>query len=252
MSGSFLYAVRFLTRIPIPFRGQLSAAAIGGSLIYYPVVGALIGIMLAALAALLHDRLAPVLLAALLVVTWTLITGGLHLDGLADSLDAWAASHGGGGRDKALAVMKDPHIGAIGVVGLISVLLLKFAALDALLAQGGYTGIAIAPLLGRTNILALFLTTRYVRESGLGSTLAAEMPRRGVAAAAALSAVCVLLFFRSAGLLCLVCAAAVFVGLRAAMLRRIGGMTGDTLGASVEITEVMVLLTISLWDSGKF
>src|SRR5690349_20588093 len=68
MSGSFLYAVRFLTRIPIPFRGQLSAAAIGGSLIYYPVVGALIGIMLAALAALLHDRLVPALLAALRVV----------------------------------------------------------------------------------------------------------------------------------------------------------------------------------------
>ncbi len=107
--------------------------------------------------------------AALLLSLWVLLSGGLHLDGLADSADALG---GFGDRERTLTIMKDPRSGPIAVVTLVLVLLLKFAAILALIESNHSIGLLLAPLIGRSAMLALFLGTPYVRAGGLGQALA--------------------------------------------------------------------------------
>src|SRR5690348_13843846 len=118
----FLVALQFLTRVPITLRSAPDAREIGASLAFYPVIGALLGLVLTILQTQLADASA-LLRAALILSTWVLLTGALHLDGLADSADAWV---GGRDREHTLALMKDPHCGPAAVVSLVLVLLLKF------------------------------------------------------------------------------------------------------------------------------
>ena len=170
-----LIALQFLTRLPVPLHGAPLERDIGRSLLYYPLVGLLLGGLLVALAWV------PVgggegLRAALLLAVWAFASGGLHLDGLADSADAWVGSLGD--RERTLLIMKDPNCGPAGVVALALVLLLKFAALQTLLAHGAWEALVFAPLLARTALPALFLTTPYVRPGGLGEALARYLPRR--------------------------------------------------------------------------
>jgi adenosylcobinamide-GDP ribazoletransferase len=186
---------------------------------------------------------APVLLhAALLLAAWVLLSGGLHLDGLADSADAWLG--GFGDRERTLLIMKDPRSGPIAVITLVLVLLLKWTALVALIEQGHALALLIVPMLGRGALLGLFLTTPYVRAGGLGQALADHLPRRSgwqVLSAGALG--CVLLM-GWAGLWALAVAALVFIGLRQTMLRRLQGCTGDTAGALLELLEMAVLVAL--------
>lgn len=247
----FLIALQFLTRLPVRLGSDPDADLDAGlddkdtsrSLIYYPLVGLLIGALLAALAWILNDT--PALLgAALVLVAWVLITGGLHLDGLADSADAWAG--GLGDRDKTLAIMKDPYCGPAGVVSIVLVLLIKFAALHALLEAGNLTVVLLAPALGRTVLQLLFLTTPYVRRQGLASALAINLPRRPIAWVIAAVVVAVFFLVGSNGLWLMLTVILVAALLRTVMMRRIGGMTGDVAGALAEITEATVLVSAVL------
>jgi len=155
-----LLALSFLTRIPVPDLGKLDAPDFARAALFYPLVGLLIGGLLC-LPALLFPHASPLLLAAILTVFWAAITGGLHLDGLADSADAWLG--GFGDAEKTQRILKDPLVGAAGVIAIVGVLLLKFAALAVLLEHQQWQVIGFAPLLGRTLILLLFVTTPYVR-----------------------------------------------------------------------------------------
>lgn len=238
----FLIALQFLTRFPVRLKSVPEERDIGRSLLYYPLVGLLIGLLLAALAWALADA-APPLRAALLLAAWALASGALHLDGLADSADAWAG--GLGSRERALAIMKDPYCGPAGVVALLLVLLLKFAALETLTARGDWLALALAPLLGRSALPALFLTTAYVRPGGLGEALARNLPRRAVIALLLTVALGVASTGMN-GLWPLLAALAAFALLRALMLRRLGGATGDTAGATVEIVEAVALVAAAL------
>jgi len=138
--------------------------------------------------------------------------------------------------------MKDPRSGPIAVVTLVLLLLLKFCAVLALLQSGQWLALLLAPVLGRAAMLALFLTTAYVRAGGLGQALAEHLPRsagRAVLLASAAGTV-LLAGWKGAGVLLLV--ALVFLWLRRLMLRRLGGTTGDTAGALLEVLELTVLL----------
>jgi adenosylcobinamide-GDP ribazoletransferase len=247
MIRPFLIALRFLTRLPVPLGDKPSEKDIGRSLLYYPLVGLLIGLLLAATAWALAN--APALLrAALVLAAWVLLTGALHLDGLADSADAWVGGHGD--RAKTLRIMKDPACGPMGVVVLVLVLLVKFAALHALTAAGDWTALVLAPLLARTALPLLFLTTPYVRPGGLGAALAAHLPRRTAMAVVTLIAVAVPLTTGGRGLWLLATTAAVFLLLRALMRRRLHGTTGDTAGAMVELIEATVLVAMAMmWSA---
>ncbi len=239
----FLIALQFLTCFPVRLKSMPEERELGHSLLYYPLVGLLIGLSLAALAWALADA-APPLRAALLLAAWVLASGALHLDGLADSADAWAG--GLGDRERTLAIMKDPYCGPMGVAALLLALLLKFAALEELVARGDWIVLMLAPLLARSALPALFLTTPYVRPGGLGDVLARCLPRR----AAAVAVLTVLLVLPAAlgmsVLWPLAAALGAFAGLRALMMRRLGGATGDTAGAMVEIIETVVLVAAAL------
>lgn len=239
----FWIALQFLSSLPIRLPGMPQPQELGRSLLFYPLVGVLFGGLLWALNWLLAGT--PLLLhAALLLSAWVLLSGGLHLDGLADSADAWLG--GFGDRERTLTIMKDPRSGPIAVVTLVLVLLLKFTALLALIEQQNGTALLLAPLLGRSAMLGLFLTTPYVRTGGLGQALADHLPRLAGKQVLLLSAlVCVLLAGWS-GLFAVVLAAVVFFWLRQAMLRRLGGTTGDTAGALLELLEVAVLVGLAL------
>lgn len=237
-----LIALQFLTRLPVRLAGVPEAHQIGRSLLYYPLVGLMLGALLLGLSQALAG--APDLLrAALLLTVWVTLTGGMHLDGLADSADAWAG--GVGDRERSLAIMKDPYCGPVAVATLVLVLLLKFAALSALPAPAGLV-LLVAPVLGRLAIPLLFLTTPYVRPGGLGATLSANLPRAAVIAMAVVALMIVAVVGGRVALWMLATASAMFLLLRGLMQRRIGGTTGDTAGAMVELVELGGLVSAVL------
>jgi adenosylcobinamide-GDP ribazoletransferase len=237
---SLLVAMGFLTRIPVPTGLFDDERAKANSLAWYPLVGLLIGVVLGVLAWLLRDS-PSFLSAALIVLAWVVMTGALHLDGLADSADAWVG--GLGDREKTLAIMKDPRSGPAGVVALILVLLLKVAALESL-GSFQWLALLLAPLLARGSLVALFITTPYVRSRGIGAALA-KAPGRACAISLAITAgLCALAKWR--GALALLVAVLVFGLWRHACQRRLGGFTGDTAGALAEMVEAAVLVALAV------
>lgn len=240
MKLPWLIALQFLSSLPVRLPGMPAPVQMGRSLLCYPLVGLLFGGMLCALDWLLAGS--PQLLhAALLLSVWVGLSGALHLDGLADSADAWLG--GFGDRERTLVIMKDPRSGPIAVVTLMLVLLLKFCALLALLESGQQTlALLLAPLLGRAAMLGLFLCTPYVRAGGLGQALAEHLPRRAAVWVLALTLLGGVLLAGGA----VVVAVLVFAGLRHLMMRRLGGTTGDTAGALLELLELSVVLSLAL------
>lgn len=237
-----LIALQFLTRLPIRLPGMPEPVDIGRSLLWYPLVGLLLGGLLLVLHLLLGG--APVLLhAALLLAAWVALSGGLHLDGLADTADAWVGGYGD--RERTLEIMKDPRSGPIAVVLLVLVLLLKFAALVALLQAGQWAALLLAPWLGRSLLPLLFSTTAYVRAGGLGEALSQHLPRQRVPWLLAVNGLAMLVLGWSA-LAAIVTALLVFYLLRRALVARLGGTTGDTAGALLELVECAVLVVLAL------
>lgn len=235
MHTPFFAALQFLSIFPV--QRTFDAPTVARSLLYFPLVGAVIGLLLLCVGAL--PIAAPLLAAALVLLAWVIITGGLHLDGLADSADAWAA--GRGDKQRALKVMKDPLCGPFAVVMLVLLLLCKFAALSVLLESGELTLLLVAPVLARGAVLALYQTTPYIRENGLGQCYVDASDRRYIWAVIAISALlCALL----AGVWAVLIAVLAVSALRWLMLQQIGGMTGDTMGATIELVEVCVLFGV--------
>ena len=234
-------ALQFLTRLPVTLAGMPTPEQVGRSLLFYPLVGLLIGMLLLAAQHVLGDS-AVLLQAALLLTVWVGISGGLHLDGLADSADAWVG--GFGDKQRTLAIMKDPRSGPIAVVVLVLLLLLKFAALVTLLESDSGLLLVLVPWLARCLLPLLFLTTPYVRAGGLGQALAEHLPRRQLPWVLTANALAMLLFGWPA-LLALLVAGGVFIWLRTLMLKRLDGATGDTAGALLEIAECAVLVALA-------
>lgn len=236
---AFFLALSLLTRIPIPPLPSLSDQDFGRSSLAYPLVGLLIGVILG-LPVWLLPQADPLVLAAIVTALWAAITGGLHLDGVADGADAWLG--GLGDLEKTHRILKDPLVGAAGAIALVIVLLLKFAALTVLIKHQLIGLIIFAPVLGRNFILLLFLTTEYVRASGLASTTVKTLPEKPAFGL-------VLVVIGLASLWAwqgLALALISFWLLRRLMLQRLGGCTGDTAGACVEFGEAAWLIGIAL------
>lgn len=240
---SFVIALQFLTRIPVPGMRDISEAEIGRSLLYYPLVGLIIGLLLFGLNRLLGG--APdALQAALLLAAWVLITGALHLDGLADSADAWLG--GLGDKERTLAIMKDPRSGPAAIVLIVLLLLIKFAALQALIADDHGVILILAPLLARTSLPLLFQTTAYVRPGGLATAVAQHSSWVGGILLPLFVCLLILIVLGWSAALPIIAALAAFALLRAMMCSRLGGTTGDTAGALVEVIETVVLVVAVL------
>jgi adenosylcobinamide-GDP ribazoletransferase len=239
----FWIALQFLSSLPVRLPGMPEPREMGRSLLCYPLVGALFGLLLWLASYLLQGVAAP-LHAAMLLALWVLLSGALHLDGLADSADAWLG--GFGDRERTLQIMKDPRSGPIAVVTLVLVLLLKFCALWVLVERGAGALLMLAPVVGRVAMLGLFLVTPYVRKGGLGQALAEHLPRRTASWVLLGSVSLCLLMGGWLALWPLLASLVVFCLLRRLMCRRLGGTTGDTAGAVLELLELTVVLGLAL------
>jgi adenosylcobinamide-GDP ribazoletransferase len=236
-------AVRYLTILPLPGRRHAGVGDLGAAAAWFPVVGLGIGVILVAVG-WLTSRVFPPLLAALLTVTcWKLITGGLHLDGLADCLD------GIGGRDPEhrLAIMRDSRIGAMGAIGLILFLLLEITALSELPAAVRPHALLAAPVIARAMPALLGRLLPAARREGLGAAFQASLPRRAPPLALAVALAVAALALGGAGVVAVAVASGLCLLLARFFARRLGGMTGDVFGGSIEAAELAALLTVSAW-----
>jgi len=239
-----IIAFQLLTRIPTPQVEKVTPQALGVSLLYYPLVGLVIGLLLTVINGLLFSATIEVT-AVLLLIVWVGITGALHLDGLGDSADAWIGGYGD--QQRTLEIMKDPYCGPAAVCSILLVLLGKYAALQHITEHSQYLALLFIPILSRSFILVLFLTTPYVRQQGLGESLANHLPRRSAWLVLLIVSLAMLIFLKLSGFILLVSALISFLILRHWMMKRIGGTTGDTAGAMVEILEAIMLLCFSLF-----
>lgn len=241
---SLFIAVQFLTRIPVRLRAAPRDIEIGRSLLFYPLVGLLLGAMLVAVHALLASATEWVR-AALVLVAWVAMTGALHLDGLADTVDAFAG--GRGDRARTLAIMKDPCAGPMGVTAIGLVLLVKFSAIAGIPNTLSWSALLLAPLMGRVVIPVLFASTPYVRMNGLGEALARYQSRTATIVVSLLVLIVACTFTGWAGARSVLAAVLVLFVVRRLSIARIGGFTGDVAGATVELTEATVLVSLCVW-----
>jgi len=240
---SLAAAFSFLTRIPVGRFVSFDAAAVARSSGWFPLVGLLIGGICAGAGFLLRGHLPLPLVAVILLALDAIVTGALHFDGLADTADGFG---GGKDREDVLRIMRDHAIGGYGATALVLMSLFKVAAYSALLAgDRWFAAILLTPAVGRWSILLLTAALPYARQTasvvrgmGTGSLVwgtlilaaAIAASRLWYAVAVAAAAVGVSVLF---GLYC---------------RRRIGGITGDTLGANVELCECVALAAF-LWTA---
>ncbi len=249
--SAFLVAVSFLSRIPIPARYQPSEytpALRTLAVLWYPAVGLLLGLLLAGFAHLLPEFLSPFLRAVVLLVLWVVLTGGLHLDGFADSIDAAFASHHKN-TARVLEIFKEPQLGAMAATCLILLLLLKVGLIAALVEVGssGYTGMIVAAVLSRLLAVHYMYNTPYARLTGLAQEV--DLQPFGFAIALMTLGFAFLTFLVYGIWPCLLIFGALvlwYAYWRSFWNVRIGGYTGDCVGALIEVAEVLVLFGIVL------
>jgi adenosylcobinamide-GDP ribazoletransferase len=232
-------AVAFLTRVPVG-RLPLDAADVARGALFFPVVGAGIGAVVGLVAVALDTRLPPFAAAVLALGLGLLLTGAIHLDGLADTADAL----GGRSRTEALAIMRDHALGTYGAAALALDLLVKAGLLAALLAEGdALAALIVAAALSRAAALPLACALPYVRApDSPGGVLSGRVSIRSVSTAVALACAVALALLgtRGAAMLGAVACGTALLGI--AYRRWLGGVTGDTLGAASELSETLALL----------
>jgi len=244
MIKAFFIALGLLTRIPVPEYFHLqekdSEKLYGWSVLYYPLVGLIIGGLLVFVScglSLLDLSEHGLIEAGLLLTVWVLVTGALHLDGLADSADAWLGGYGD--KLRTLEIMKDPCSGPAAVVILLLVLLLKFSSL----INVHWQALILAPVIARTSVMILLATTPYVRKGGMGDSAVKHLSKTAMWFVFILVlGFSILLLKQHSWILVVLLVIAYF--LRQLMLKRIEGTTGDTAGAMLEVMEVSSLLLI--------
>ncbi|CAG0955676.1 adenosylcobinamide-GDP ribazoletransferase [Geobacteraceae bacterium] len=237
----YFIALQFLTIIPLPFSPRWEENDLGRSMAFFPLVGLTIGGLLAGADFLLTQYLPRPVGDLLLVALLAGVTGALHHDGLADVCDGLAAR---GARERFLAVMKDSRIGAVGVVGLVLGLLLKYQAILALPPEVKRQALFFFPVVARFAQVQMTVGSRRAREDGLGAACIAGAGVAHVAVAGIVTLAAAYLLFGVKGIACWAVLSLLTAGLRAWSHRRLGGVTGDVIGCASELNEIVCLLII--------
>ena len=234
-------AVSFLTVLPVANSDGSPGERLGRA--FFPAIGALIGLVAGVAYVVSAGVATPLLGAAVAVAVLAVMTGALHLDGLADSIDGLMAN---GDVARRLEVMRDPRLGSYGVTAIVVVLLLEVAAVASMSPVRALAGLVIAGALSRLATLGIITFVPYVRPSGLGVAAWAER-RRGLdlAAGAASAAVVCLLDWKRA-LVAIPLVALVAVILAVVARRRVGGATGDICGSAAELGQLVTLLVFAV------
>jgi adenosylcobinamide-GDP ribazoletransferase len=240
---SLVAALAFLTRLPIGKLVVCDASDVARSAGWFPLVGISLGLVYSVAAFLLKDHLPLGVVAVLLVILDALLTGALHADGLADTADGFG---GGKNREDILRIMRDHSIGSYGGVALVALVAFKVTAYAALLNRSDWTpAVILIPALGRWSMLLLTAALPYAR---LSESVIDGMGKRSLlwGTAVILSALAASASLRAWIALGAVVVVSVIFGLYCR--RRIGGITGDTLGANLQLSESAALLAF-LWTA---
>jgi len=238
---SFFAALQFLTIFPWPRRSDRSAGEIAAGAAYFPLVGLMLGAVLAGANALLDPFVPAALLSVALVAALAWLTRGFHLDGLADTFDGLGA---GGERERDLKIMDDSHIGVFGVLAVVLVLLFKVRAVELLDAER-WRALLIAPLLARWAMVLLGYRSTAAKE-GLGSALIAPMGEKHFFFASVIALLFAASFLKITGIAIMMGVAVFTMICKSYFHRRLGGVTGDIFGAVGELSEASVLMFLAL------
>jgi adenosylcobinamide-GDP ribazoletransferase len=234
--AEFWGAVTFLTIFPAP-RGVALSGEIGRAALWFPLVGLLIGLVLWGVHWGARQLFDPWLAGVLVTTAWVVITGALHLDGLADCCDGLLAPVS---RERRLEILRDPRVGSFGAVGVVLVLLLKAAAASAV----NPVALLLAPAWARW-LLLLAARQPQARPDGMGAAFAVWLTPTIVVIAAIAPVVLAIAITPLRSLPAMVVALAVCWGVLALAKARLGGVTGDVYGLVVELAEVAVLLVFA-------
>ncbi|MBF0186937.1 MAG: adenosylcobinamide-GDP ribazoletransferase [Magnetococcales bacterium] len=251
-------AITLLTRLSVPTPPRPTPEVLGRTPLYYPWIGLLVGlfpVLSILLFETLFSTLSPAVVAAVTLSLWVWISGGLHLDGLADCADAWTG--GMGSRKRTLEILKDPRSGPHAVVAVVLLLLLKFSLLQAVITADSphlptLSLIIAAAVAGRSAMTLLMITLPYVRPGGMGSSACEQLSSEAAWWSLSLLLVAMLAWTAltpesliTPWIVPAAVLTALFFGvplLANSFRQRLGGITGDTLGAACEVIELLTLL----------
>lgn len=235
-------AFGLLTRLPLRLSTAKVTARGAASAWAFPIVGIFIGLMAAASAAAVHFLGLPSAVAAIVaILVPVMLTGAMHEDGLADTADGFW-----GGWDKArrLEIMKDSHIGTYGTLAIGLSLLLRGVLITALVGQEEYMqGLILAAMMSRASMVGLMTFSPNARGGGLSSSYG--RPSNAVSLIAVIICICTALLIipsHAVSITFIACLSTILCGLYAKA--KIGGQTGDVLGATQQVTEIAVLFTL--------
>jgi adenosylcobinamide-GDP ribazoletransferase len=239
----FVTALRFLTIIPLLRRREISPEEVGRSIVYFPLVGVIIGLILFFLSWLLGLLLPPALVNVLLVVSLVVLSGGLHLDGFVDTCD-------GIGGNKTVAerwqVMADSRVGAFGIIGVSSLLLVKYVALSNVPASWLVPTLLLMPVISRWAMVYAVFAYPYAKPSGLGKVFKQGASRPRFTIATVITLVLAVILAQLPGLLIMFATWVIVMAVAFYLKGKFGGLTGDTYGAINEVAEVLVLILVCL------
>ena len=232
-----LAALQFLTVAPLPVRRPFTPPEMGRAVGYFPLVGALLGGTLAVLDYGLGFILPAGVASALLLVAWVGLTGALHLDGFLDTCDGLLGGHSPEAR---LRIMRDERVGAFAVAGGVLLLLVKYAALAAVIGRA--PALVLAPTLGRWGMALAIAGFPYARPEGLGRAMKDHAGWGQVIMAGSVAVVLAWFAGGWLGLAAMALAGAATYAVARFSLGRLPGLTGDIYGATCEIVETLTLL----------
>ncbi len=234
----FLIALQFLTIIPFNIKERLEGKDFGSSLIYFPIVGVLLGFFLASVA-YISAFLPPLVISALILVTWTVITGGIHLDGFADTCDGF---YGNRSKEDILKIMRDSRIGTMGAAGVVTLLLFKFAILSSIRSEDLWKVLIMTAVFARWSQVLACSTSKYARDVGKAKYFIEYAKRTDMFIGALFILILNWCLLGIKGVFLFALLVAVIFLFIQYVKRKIGGMTGDTIGATNEIAEAAALI----------
>lgn len=239
----FFAALRFLTILPIPGRIGTTEKALEGSLPFFPVVGLLIGAVASVCAVFFTWLLPPMISVILVNGVLVAASGGMHMDGLADCADGLFSARS---RKRILEIMRDSHIGTMGVIAIIFILMLKMAALAFMTEQQLWRGVLLMPVSGRVAIWVSMAMVPYARpEGGLGALFYREFSRLTALWGLAFLGVCAWLAAGNIGVFISLGVMGIIGFFNWWCFLKIGGATGDTLGAACELAETVTIVVFA-------
>lgn len=232
-----LIALRFLTILPIKIKSDIEKEDFGRSLLYFPIVGVLIGAILA-VASNVFSFLPHLVLGALILITSIIVTGGIHLDGFSDTCDGF---YGSKPKEKTLEIMRDSQVGLMGAIGIVCLLLLKFTLIVSIPQDILWKPLILMAVFARWSQVFACYTSKYARKDGKAKFFIEYANRKDVIIGGLFTFMLFLLLAGQKGLVIFILAFAPIFLFICYAKKRIDGMTGDTIGATNEIAEVVVL-----------